>query len=42
MSNAKVETAFKDMRDRISFHTYEDISKQYDMMCAAREIGGFI
>lgn len=32
-------TAFKDIRGRVAFHTYEDISKQYDMMCAAREIG---
>lgn len=31
-------TAFKEIRDRVAFHTYEDISKQYDMMCAAREI----
>ena len=35
-------TAFKDMKGRVCFHTYEDISKQYDMMCAARENGGFI
>lgn len=35
-------TAFKDIKDRIGFHTYEDISKQYDMMCIARENGGFI
>ena len=35
-------TAFRDMRERINFHTYEDISKQYDMMCAAREIGDLI
>lgn len=35
-------TAFKGIRERVGFHTYEDISKQYDMMCAARENGGFI
>lgn len=35
-------TAFKDIKDRVSFHSYENISKQYDMMCAARENGGFI
>ncbi len=31
--------AFKVVRNRVGFHSYEDISKQYDMMCAAREIG---
>lgn len=35
-------TAFKDIKDRVSFHSYENISKQYDRMCAARENGGFI
>ncbi len=35
-------TAFKDIKERVGFHTYEDISKQYDMMCEARENGGFI
>lgn len=35
-------TAFKDIRSRVDFHSYEDISRQYDMMCAARENGGFI
>lgn len=35
-------TAFKDIRNRVAFHTYEDISKQYNIMCAAKRIGGFI
>lgn len=35
-------TAFKDMRKRINFHSYEAISKQYDIMCALRESSGFI
>ena len=35
-------TAFKDIRGRVGFHTYEDISRQYDIMCAARENLGFI
>lgn len=35
-------TAFRDIRDRVGFHTYEDISRQYDYMCAALESGGFI
>ncbi len=34
--------AFKDIRDRVQFHTYESISMQYDMMCRAREMKGFI
>lgn len=35
-------TAFKEMKSRVCFHSYEDISKQYDLMCAARENKGFI
>lgn len=35
-------TAFKDIRGRVGFHTYEDISRQYDIMCAERDIAGFI
>lgn len=35
-------TAFKDIKKRVKFHSYEDISKQYDLMCIARENGGFI
>lgn len=35
-------TAFRDINRRIEFHTYEDISKQYDIMCAARKNDGFI
>lgn len=35
-------TAFKEIRDRIKFHTYEKISMQYNMMCKAREMNGFI
>lgn len=34
--------AFKEIKNRVAFHTYENISKQYDMMCAERENGGFI
>lgn len=30
-------TAFKDIRNRVFFHAYEEISKQYDIMCTARE-----
>lgn len=35
-------TAFKDVKDRVKFHTYEDISKQYEIMCIAQANGGFI
>lgn len=35
-------TAFRDMKDRIGFHSYEAISRQYDLMCAAKEIEGII
>lgn len=35
-------TAFKDIKNRVFFHSYEDISRQYDLMCAERESGGFI
>jgi hypothetical protein len=35
-------TAFKDIKDRVAFHSYESISKQYELMCAARVSEGFI
>lgn len=35
-------TAFKTMQQRIKFHSYEDIVKQYDYMCGALSCGGFI
>jgi len=35
-------TIFKDIRNRVGFHSYEDISRQYSMMCAALENDGFI
>ena len=35
-------TVFKEIRSRVVFHSYEDISKQYDMMCAERDNNGFI
>lgn len=31
-------TAFKDMKKRISFRSYEDILKQYELMCREQEI----
>ena len=31
-------TAFKDIRNRVAFHTYEAISQQYDLMCETRKI----
>lgn len=34
--------AFKDIVKRVEFHTYEDISRQYDIMCAMKENDGFI
>ena len=35
-------TAFKDIKDRVAFHSYESISKQYELMRAARASEGFI
>ena len=35
-------TAFKDIKDRVAFHSYESISKQYELMCTARASEGFI
>lgn len=35
-------TAFKDMRNRIYFHTYENIANQYDLMCKIQNNNGFI
>ena len=35
-------TAFKDIKDRVRFRSYEDINKQYELMCKARANDGFI
>lgn len=35
-------TAFKDIKARVAFHAYEDISKQYELMCRASVSEGFI
>lgn len=35
-------TAFKDIKDRVDFHSYECISRQYELMCLARANEGFI
>lgn len=35
-------TAFNDIKARVAFHSYEDISKQYELMCMARASEGFI
>ena len=35
-------TAFKDIKDHVAFHSYESISKQYELMRAARASEGFI
>ena len=35
-------TAFKDIKARVAFHSYEDILKQYELMCIARASEGFI
>ncbi len=35
-------TAFKDVKDRIDFHSYESINKQYELMCIERANEGFI
>lgn len=35
-------TAFKDIRKRVKFHTYESISAQYTCMCEERKMHGFI
>lgn len=35
-------TAFKEIKDRVSFHSYEDISRQYSIMCTAQDNSGFI
>lgn len=35
-------TAFKEMKDRVAFHSYENISEQYELMCKARANEGFI
>lgn len=34
--------AFDGFRNRVGFCSYEKISKQYELMCMARESGGFI
>ena len=35
-------TAFKDVRERVAFHCYESIYKQYELMCIAKASDGFI
>lgn len=35
-------TAFKDVKERVAFHSYENIYKQYEIMCIARASEGFI
>ena len=35
-------TAFKEVKERVAFHSYESIYKQYELMCIARASGGFI
>jgi hypothetical protein len=35
-------TAFKEIRNRVRFCTYETILKQYESMCEEQRIGGFI
>lgn len=35
-------TAFKDVKERVAFHSYENIYKQYELMCIARASEGFI
>ena len=35
-------TAFKEIKNRVRFHSYEDIIKQYELMCKARQNTGFI
>lgn len=35
-------TAFKDIKNKVKFHSYENISKQYAIMCAELECTGFI
>ena len=35
-------TAFKDIRKRVVFHSYESVSKQYELMCEARANVEFI
>ena len=35
-------TAFKDVKKRVIFYSYESIYRQYELMCKARAIEGFI
>ena len=35
-------TAFKDVKERVAFHSYESIYKQYELMCIAKASEGFI
>ena len=35
-------TAFKDVRERVAFRSYESIYKQYELMCKAKASEGFI
>lgn len=35
-------TAFKEVKERVAFHSYENILKQYELMCMAKANEGFI
>lgn len=35
-------TAFKDVKERVAFHSYENILKQYELMCMEKAGKGFI
>lgn len=35
-------TVFKDFRNRVDFISYENILKQYELMCAVQKINGVI
>ena len=35
-------TVFKDFKARVMFCSYENIIKQYELMCAAQKIGGLL
>lgn len=35
-------TAFKEVKERVAFHSYESILKQYELMCMAKANEGFI
>lgn len=35
-------TAFKEVKERVAFHSYENILKQYELMCMEKAGKGFI